>query len=90
MFHKFDPAGWLMQKLWARFSDCQWLYLRIPRGLARPVACRRESTGSGSMTVAGTSEAVAIRGRRETLDPYPQRADAFSTLCRITARIVPP
>src|SRR5438270_10909186 len=58
MFHKFDLGG-VMHELWLAPTDNGY-YLRIVDGWSGPVAFAEESTGRGSLTVAGTSEAVAF------------------------------
>src|SRR6267154_1288744 len=58
MFHKFDLGG-VMHELWLA-PTVNGYYLRILDGWSGPVAFAEESTGRGSLTVAGTSEAVAF------------------------------
>jgi biotin carboxyl carrier protein len=58
MFHKFDLGG-VMHELWLA-PTVNGYYLHILDGWSGPVAFAEESTGRGSLTVAGTSEAVAF------------------------------
>jgi len=84
MFHKFDLGG-VTHELWLA-PTVHGYYLRIVDGWSGPVAFAEEGTGRGSLTVAGTSEAGRIRGRRRR-DPYPHaRPDAFATICRSAPR----
>jgi biotin carboxyl carrier protein len=58
MFHKFDLGG-VTHELWLA-PTVHGYYLRIVDGWSGPVAFVEEGTGRGSLTVAGTSEAVAF------------------------------
>jgi biotin carboxyl carrier protein len=58
MFHKFDLGG-VAHELWLAPTANEY-YLRIGDGWSGPVAFAEEGSGRGSLTVAGTSEAVAF------------------------------
>lgn len=58
MFHKFDLGG-VTHELWLA-PTVHGYYLLIVDGWNGPVAFVEEGTGRGSLTVAGTSEAVAF------------------------------
>jgi biotin carboxyl carrier protein len=58
MFHKFDLGG-VTHELWLA-PTAHGYYLHILDRWSGPVAFAEERTGRGSLTVAGTSEAVAF------------------------------
>src|ERR1700757_4881974 len=58
MFHKFDLGG-VTHELWLP-PTVKGYYLRIVDGWSGLLAFAEEGTGRGSLTVAGTSEAVAF------------------------------
>jgi 3-methylcrotonyl-CoA carboxylase alpha subunit len=65
MFHKFDLGG-IAQELWLG-PTAHGYYLRIVDGWSGPVAFTEETTGRGTLTVAGTSEAVAFAVDRDMI-----------------------
>jgi biotin carboxyl carrier protein len=58
VFHKFDLGG-VTHELWLA-PTINGYHLRILDGWSGPVAFAEEAAGRGSLTVAGTSEAVAF------------------------------
>src|SRR5260370_4857126 len=80
MFHKFDLGG-VMHELWLA-PTVHGYYLRILDGWSGPGAFTEESTGRGSLTVAGTSEAVAVPVDRDRVPNHTARPNPLPPYIR--------